>query len=237
MTIAFFIVVVLAALALTRLPGAIRGRNPLIAASAVAIALAFALITAPVYEAVDRLLPIVNATDLVAKLLLFTGLLLAGTQVARAYDAPRTQRLVSGWPGVAVFAGLFVVEVVVFVVVDAGARSADLAADLDQPLVRLYSTVATAYPAYVFALLLPHVARGLRSSQTSTRVTSAFLTAGGVLALVRLVLGLVTLVAPGAYPVGQVVSGVAAVLVAVGLATAFFARIARRRRDAAEPAR
>lgn len=229
MTIAFLVVAVLAALALTRLPGAIRGRNPIVVASAFTVALAFALITPPVYEAVDRLLPFENATDLLAKLLLFTGLLLAGTQVARAYDAPRTLRLVSGLPGALVFVAVFVVEVLLFVAAEPTGRAADLAVDLDQGVVRLYSTVATAYPAYIFALLLPHVVRGIRSSRTSARVTSALLTAGGALALVRFAIGLVTLGVPGAYPVGQVVSGLAAVLVAVGLATAFFARVLRGR--------
>jgi uncharacterized membrane protein len=229
MTIAFLVVAVLAALALTRLPAAIRGRNPLVVASAFAIALAFALITPEVYRAVDGVLPFENAADLLAKLLLFTGLLLAGTQVARAYDAPRTLRFVSGLPGALVFVGVFVVEVALFVAAEPTGRAADLALDLDQGVVRLYSTVATAYPAYLFALLLPHVVRGVRSSQTSARVTSLLLTAGGVLAIVRFVIGLVTLGVPAAYPVGQVVSGLAAVLVALGLAVAFFARMLRSR--------
>ena len=42
-------------------------------------------------------------------------------------------------------------------------------------------------------------------------------------------LGLVTLLVPATYYVGQVVSGVAAIFVALGLATAFFARVGRQR--------
>lgn len=229
MLAAYLIAVTLAALALTRLPSAIRGRNMLISASAAAIVLAFGLITPGVYGALDRLSPIPNLLDLVAKLLLFTGLLLAGTQVARAWNAPTTQRRVSGLPGAAVFVGLFLVDVVIFAVVHTTTRGVDLTGDFSSPLARLYSTVATAYPAYLAALLLPHVRKGLASTQASTRATSRFLFVGFGLALVRFVVALVTLVAPGAYGVGQIVSGIAAIFVALGLATAFFARVGRIR--------
>jgi len=225
----YLIAVVLAALALTRLPGAIRGRNMLIALSAAAIVLAFALITPDVYAALDRFSPIPNLVDLVAKLALFTGLLLAGTQVARAWRTPETQRRISGLPGVLVFLGVFVAEVVIFAVVHTTSSAPDLADNLSSPLVRLYSTLATAYPAYIAALLLPHVRKGLSSSQGATKATSRFLFVGFVLAGVRFVLGLVTLLLPATYYVGQVVSGVAAIFVALGLATAFFARIGRQR--------
>lgn len=56
-----------------------------------------------------------------------------------------------------------------------------------------------------------------------------FLLVGFGLAVVRFVLGLITLALPATYYVGQVVSGVAAIFVALGLATAFFARIGRMR--------
>lgn len=84
MIIGYLIVVVLAALALTRLPSAVAGRNLPVVLSAVSIVVAFALITPAVYAALGRLVPIPNAVDLVAKLLLFAGLLLAGSAVARA---------------------------------------------------------------------------------------------------------------------------------------------------------
>lgn len=225
----YLIVVVLAALALTRLPSAIRGRNVLIASSAAAIVVAFALITPDVYAALDRFSPIPNLVDLIAKLALFTGLLLAGTQVARAWNAPMTQRRISGLPGAVVFLGVFLAEVVMFTVVHTGRIVPDLAGDLWSPLVRVYSTVATAYPAYIAALLLSHVRQGLTSTQRATKATSTFLLVGFGLAVVRFVLGLITLALPATYYVGQVVSGVAAIFVALGLATAFFARLGRMR--------
>jgi hypothetical protein len=227
----YLIAIILTALALARLPSGLRGRNRLVLGSALAIALAFGLVVPPIYESVGSLIPAVaNFPDLMAKLLLFTGLLLAATQVARAYEASRAQRLISGLPGVAVFVAVFVVDALVFASVHTGARVPDLAANLDQPLVRLYSTIATAYPAYLFALLLPHVASGCRSTQMTVRVTSWLLTAGFALAIVRFGLGLMTLLAPGFYSPGQMLSGVAALLVAAGLATAFFARRSRTRR-------
>jgi hypothetical protein len=128
-----------------------------------------------------------------------------------------------------VFLGVFVAEVVIFAVVHTTSSAPDLANNLSSPLVRLYSTLATAYPAYIAALLLPHVRKGLSSSQGATKATSRFLFVGFVLAAVRLVLGLVTLLLPATYYVGQVVSGMAAIFVALGLATAFFARIGRQR--------
>jgi len=229
MLTAYLIVVVLAALALTRLPSAIRGRNVLIASSAAAIVVAFALITPDVYATLDRLSPIPNLVDLIAKLALFTGLLLAGTQVARAWNALTTQRRISGLPGALVFLGVFLAEVVIFALVHTSSSAPDLVNDLGEPLVRLYSTLATAYPAYIATLLLPHVWKGRTSTQRATKATSMFLLVGFSLALVRFALGLITLAFPAAYYVGQVVSGVAAIFVALGLATAFFARIGRMR--------
>lgn len=229
MLTAYLIAVVLAALALTRLPSAIRGRNVLIASSAAAIVVAFALITPDVYAALDRLSPIPNLVDLLAKLALFTGLLLAGTQVARAWNAPMTQRRISGLPGALVFLGVFLAEVAIFTMVHTGRITPDLASDLWNPLVRVYSTLATGYPAYIAALLLPHVWKGRTSSERATKATSTFLVVGFGLAVVRFVLGLITLALPATYYVGQVVSGVAAIFVALGLATAFFARLGRMR--------
>ena len=227
----YLIAIILAALALARLPSGLRGRNRLVFASALAIALAFGLVVPPIYESVGSLIPAVpNFPDLIAKLLLFTGLLLAATQVARAYEAPRAQRFISGLPGAAVFVAVFAVDALIFASVHTGARVPDLAANLDQPLVRLYSTIATTYPAYLFVLLLPHVASGCRSTQLTVRVTSWLLSAGFVLAIVRFGLGLLTLLAPDFYSPGQAFSGVAALLVAAGLATAFFARLSRTRR-------
>jgi hypothetical protein len=202
----------------------------LIAYSAGAIVLAFVLITPDVYATLDRYSPIPNSVDLIAKLALFTGLLLAGTQVARAWDAPETQRRISGRLGIVVFLAVFLVEVIIFAVVHDAGRAVDLANNLSSPLVRVYSTLATAYPAYIAGLLLPHVRKGLSSTQRSTRATSIFLFAGFILAVARFALGLATLFAPDTYYVGQVVSGVAAIFVALGLATALFARVGRQRR-------
>ena len=227
--IGYLIVVILAALALTRLPSAIRGRNVLIMLAAAAIVIAFGLITPGIYSTLDRISPVTNLIDLVAKLALFTGLLLAGTQVARAWDSPKTQRRISGLPGTIVFLVVFLLEVVIFAAANTSNQAPDLAHNLSSPLVRVYSTLATAYPAYIAALLLPHVRKGFSSTVRSTRATSLFLFVGFGLAIIRFLLGLVTLGVPAAYYPGQVVSGVAAIFVALGLATAFFARVGRQR--------
>lgn len=229
MLIAYLIAAILLALALTRLPAMIRGRNVLISLSAVAIVLAFALITPGIYDTLDRLFPVPNFVDLVAKIALFTGLLLASTQVARAWNAPETQRLISGLPGSIIFVAVITVEVVIFAIVHTTSQAPDLADNLSNPLVRVYSTVATAYPAYLAVLLLPHLRTGFASSQRSTRATAIFLFVGFALAAVRFALGLVTLIVPPTYYLGQVVSGIAAIFVALGLATAFFARAHRQR--------
>lgn len=234
MVIGYLIALVLVALALTRVPAAVRGRNLTVVLAALAVAVAFTLITPAVYDALATVVPVPNLVDLVAKLALFTGLLLAGTQVARAYDAPVTQRRIAGLPGLAVFTGVFVAEVVVFALVHTVHVAPDLADDLGNPLVRVYSTLATAYPAWIAWLLLPHIRTGLRSRETSARTTSVLLVVGFGLALVRFLMGLVTLVLPAVYPAGQVVSGIAAVAVAAGLATAFFARLGRQRRRRAQ---
>lgn len=230
MLIGYLIAAILAGLALTRLPTAVRGRNVLVMLSAASIVIAFALITPGIYGALDRLSPVPNLVDLIAKLFLFTGLLLAGTQVARAWNATDAQRWISGIPGTAVFFLIFAAEVVIFGLVHDGGRAPDLTNELSNPLVRVYSTLATAYPAYLAALLLPRVRQGLTSTQRSIRATSLLLFAGFSLAAIRFVVGLITLLIPSAYFPGQIMSGVAAIFVALGLATALFARVSRQRR-------
>lgn len=230
MYIAYLIAVILAALALTRVPSAVTGRNLPVMLSAAAIVIAFALITPTVYASIDQLLAVPNLVDLIAKLMLFTGLILAGTQVARAYNAPQTQKLISGLPGATVFFGVFLVEVVIFAIIRTTDVAPDLAGNLDNPLVRVYSTVATAYPAYLAVLIVPLVRQRLTSTERSTRATSILLLVGFALAGLRFLLGLVTLFVPPTYYLGQVVSGVVAIAVAAGLATAFFARVSRQQR-------
>ncbi len=169
MLTAYLIAVVLAALALTRLPSAIRGRNVLIASSAAAIVVAFALITPDAYATLDRLSPIPNLVDLIAKLALFTGLLLAGTQVARAWNAPTTQRRISGLPGALVFLGVFLAEVLIFALVHTSSSAPDLVNNLGEPLVRLYSTLATAYPAYIAPCSSPTSGRAVHRRSAPPR--------------------------------------------------------------------
>ncbi len=178
MLTAYLIAVVLAALALTRLPSAIRGRNVLIASSAAAIVVAFALITPDVYGTLDRLSPIPNLVDLIAKL---------GTvhrPVARRHaGGPRVERADHSATNLRParrprLPRVFLAEVVIFALVHTSSSAPDLVNNLGEPLVRLYSTLATAYPAYIATLLLPHVWKGRTSTQRATKATSMFLLVG-----------------------------------------------------------
>ena len=126
------------------------------------------------------------------------------------------------------FVALFVIAVILFAFAPQGVQAPDLADQLGDRTSRAYSTLATAYPAYIAALLLPHRRAGLSSTNRTVRATSSFLIVGFGLAIVRFGLGLVTLILPPAYFVGQAVTGLAAVFVALGLATEFFSRIRRR---------
>ncbi|PPF91289.1 hypothetical protein C5C03_00235 [Clavibacter michiganensis] len=130
-----------------------------------------------------------------------------------------------------VFLAVILLEVVLFAVARQGAHAPDLAGQFWDLTGRAYSTVAAAYLAYIAFLLLPHLRAGMASTNHAAQSTSALRFAGFALAIVRFALGLVTFVMPAAYYVGQAVSG-AAVFVAMGLATAFFSRILRKRRAA-----
>lgn len=234
MGIVYLVAIVLLALALTRVPAAVGGRNVLTMLAATAIVIAFVLITPVVYRALTPLLPLPNLVDLISKLALFVGLFLAGTQIARAYDAPVARRLISGAPGVIVFIVLFAVEVVLFAFIYTSKPMPGLEGNLDNPIVLIYAAVATAYPAYVAALLLPAIWGGVGSGNRSTRVTSFFFVVGFGLAIVRFALAIVTLTYPPVYWAAQIVSGVAAIFVALGLTCAFFARLARTRKAQGE---
>ncbi|MGC5172041.1 hypothetical protein ACLQ2Q_15450 [Microbacterium sp. DT81.1] len=230
MLIAYLFAIILLALALTRLPSAIRGRNVIVMLAATAIVIAFVLITPAVYAALNPLLPVPNWADLISKLALFLGLLLAGTQIARAYNSADARRLISGLPGLMAFALLFIAEVVIFAFVYDATPVPGMEADLADPLVRVYAAIATAYAAYVAIVLIPALLTGSRSSERSARTTSLLLLLGFGLAIVRFGLAIVTLAYVPVYQAAQVVSGVAAIFVALGLTNAFFSRVIRGRR-------
>ncbi|MGC5225233.1 hypothetical protein ACPW96_21900 [Micromonospora sp. DT81.3] len=229
MLIAYLFAIILLALALTRLPSAIRGRNINVMVAATAIVIAFVLITPAVYAALNPLLPVPNWVDLISKLALFVGLLLAGTQIARAYDSANAQRMISGLPGIIMFAAFFIAEVFIFAYIHDATPVPGMEADLADPLVRVYAAIATAYAAYVAIALIPALLHGTRSSERSSRATSLLLVLGFGLAIVRFALALVTLAYVPVYQAAQIVSGVAAVFVALGLTNAFFSRVIRTR--------
>jgi len=195
-------------------------------AAAVAVTVAFALITPGVYPVVAALLPIKNFPDLLAKYALFTGLLLAGTQIANAYQSPKMRRLIAGGPGTVVYICVCIAEAALFIQIHNGHQAQDLSGNLSDPAVRLYATITTGYAAYLAAAVIPTVSKGIASTQTTHRIVSLALVTGFGLAGVGFGCEIISLFwIPNAYWAQQNVSALSAVFVSIALAATFLARV------------
>ena len=215
--------------ALSRLPGAVKGRNPMLFWALVMLCIAIALGMSPVYLAVDGLLGGSNIANVIIRFAMYAFFLILGTKAAAAFRAPGAGRLIAGPVGIGVLSAVGIATVVLFAVADLPVSSPGLRDYGGQLPVALYSLLGRAYPAYVAACLI-----GPALSVAGHRRRPLLMRAGSGLlgvALAGVVLYAVQDVTPlDVNPWDHLVPYSAIILATVGLAMLGSQRLASNRR-------
>ncbi|MCC3275758.1 hypothetical protein LJ753_07730 [Arthrobacter sp. zg-Y20] len=140
--------------ALTRLPSAVKGRNPLLFWALLMLCIAIALGISPVYLAVDNALGGVNIANVIIRFAMYGFFLILGVKAAVAFRAPGAGRLIAGPAGVAVVIAVGIATVVLFILADLPVSSPGLRSYGGQLPVMLYGMLGRVYPGYVAACLV-----------------------------------------------------------------------------------
>ena len=141
--------------ALQRLPAAVRGENRGIFYALLLMAAAMGLSIPSLYLSVDAMLGGMNIANVIIRYCVFATLVILGTKIAAAFNAPRAQLLISGTPGLAVLGVAAAAVAALFILSDLPESSPALRAYWDQGTVSAYGEIARVYQAYVAACLTP----------------------------------------------------------------------------------
>lgn len=223
-TLFFAVVIISGVLALTRVPGLTQSRNQSIFLSGLCACLAFGLMLPSVYGFLDQFFFRTNFTDLFAKLALLLAINILVCEIARTLRNTRAQRLTAGISGKTVLVLTFALSMGLFALTDTPYASPGLGAFIDDPLVLAYNTVIVVYIAYLGLLLLGPLIKDARTPpQPLRRLASALIAAGFGLAIIRALVMVLGFGVSGLYDFGQILSGITALLVVAGLASAWLA--------------
>lgn len=176
--------------ALLRFPAAVRGENRGMFSALVLLALAMALSIGPIYLAVDSVLGGVNVANLVIRYSVFAVLLITGSKLAGAFNAPRAQRLIAGPCGLAVLGLVSAAVAVLFAASDLPESSPALRAYWDQATVSAYGDTSRVYQAYVAACLAPALVlcSADRQRRADIRISAGLMSLGCIAIVVHTVL-------------------------------------------------
>ncbi|MET3809304.1 hypothetical protein [Arthrobacter sp. UYEF3] len=176
--------VVCGALALARVPSAIRGENRLLFGILLLMTFAVLLSTEVPYLAIDQVLGSRNLANLGLRFIVFGAILLVGIRVAKGFEASNALWLITGRPGAVAFAVAGVAVLVTFLLMDTAGSSSGLQSVAAKnarngALVEYYGAAGRLYPSYVSLVLLPAMIRAARSSLPALiRAAAALLIVG-----------------------------------------------------------
>lgn len=205
---------------------ALRGKASRIALSGIFLTTAYLLLLPPVYYALDSIMPITNATDLISKYCALVAVAFLGGHLSVAYGSPFARRWTVGTPGTVVLGLVAAGLLWTVVATDAPYSSPQMLDFATQPSVRINTWLVLFYVAYiVLPLVRPAYFDSKKNPLRTGRVASGMIAGGFALSLLR----------AGAYPVewfgtGNVVymymliSYASTALVVVGLALFAYAR-------------
>lgn len=217
-----------AALALVRIPSALRGENRLMFALFSLIAFAILLsITGP-YLAVDAALGGINLANLLLRFLIYAIALLLAVRVARAFAARTAQHALLGPWGLGALALVGVGTVMSFLLMGLFPSSVGLGAGDNQAWFDVYGELGRVYPGFTGVILLPSLLRALRESILPTlRVAAGLLAAGYILLALTIVFPLM----PDDWVAARQAMNYSSLLfLLTGLATIWIAGLRARRR-------
>lgn len=146
--------------ALARIPSALRGHNRSILGIFALSTFAVLLSIEEPYMAVDAWLGSSNYANVILRFLAYGTVLLAGYRIARAFDAPRSIRLVVGRVGLGVLLMIAVATVTLFLLADTAGSVTGLTtlpsrSPRNADLIELYAAAGRLYPSYIAACILP----------------------------------------------------------------------------------
>ncbi|HEX9230089.1 MAG TPA: hypothetical protein VF885_26105 [Arthrobacter sp.] len=151
---------VCAIVAIARLPSALRGENRSIFGVFVLATVAVLLSIDVSYRAIDAWLGSQNYANLILRFVVYGTVLLAGYRIAKAFDATKSIRLITGPAGRAVLTIVGVATVVLFLLADTAGSATGLAmlpsrSPENALLIEWYAAAGRLYPAFVAACILP----------------------------------------------------------------------------------
>lgn len=213
-----------AALTLTRLPGLSQSRNQAIFLSGTCACIAFGLMIPTIYNRVDHLLLRTNFTDLFAKLALLLAVNILVSEIGKSLHCQRALHLTGGLSGKVILIITFSIEMALFAFTNTPTPSPGLGAYINDPLVFAYNAVTVIYIGFLGAVITgPLIRDARRPSQPLRRTASTLLAGGFILAAVRAVVLIAGFAIHGIYNLGQDISGISALLIIAGLGAAWLA--------------
>lgn len=219
------------ALALVRIPAALRGQNRLMLWLFTLIAAAVLLSIEGPYLVIDRLVGGFNVANLMLRFLLYGITLLLAVRIARAFGARGAQHALLGPWGLAALGFIGAATVAAFVLLDPGPSSVGMGGEANDVWFNVYATLGRVYPAFTGVVLLPCLFRTVREGpRTVLRVAALLLAVGYILLALT---NTFTWLPPSAVPLMQAVNYTTLLFLLSGLATIWIAGLIARRRAAA----
>lgn len=162
------VLAVCVAIALLRVPDAVRGRNRTVFGIVVLSAVCILLTIPAPYDAIDHALGGWNATNLILRYLIAATVLLVGIRIAKGLGSVRAYALITGRTGRWVLLASCVAVTVIFVLLDTRGSSAGMMSLPDHGghnamLARFYAAAGRVYPAFVALALMPALFKAARS--------------------------------------------------------------------------
>jgi hypothetical protein len=224
--------------ALARIPSALRGKNRsmfgIFALSTFAVLLS---IEEP-YMAVDAWLGSNNYANLILRFLAYGTILMAGYRIARAFDAPKSIRLMVGPVGLGALFMIAVATVTLFLLADTtgsvtGLTTLPSRSPRNSDLIELYAAAGRLYPSYIAACILPATIHAVgKKLPMAVRVGALLLT----VAFAGIVLGSFAPLIP--QPLGFLryfISYIPILFFAVGLALVWISSLVAQRKAKKKP--
>ena len=151
---------VCALVAVARIPSALRGENRSVFGVFLLSTVAILLSIDRSYLAIDGWLGSGNYTNLVLRFVVYGTVLLAGYRIAKAFEAPKSIRLIVGPAGTSVLAVIGIATVALFLLADTAGSATGLnglpsRSPENAALIGWYAAAGRFYPAYVALCVLP----------------------------------------------------------------------------------
>ena len=223
---------VCALVAIARVPSALRGENRSISGIFAMSTVAILLSIDVSYRSVDAWLGSENYTNLILRFVVYGTVLMAGYRIAKAFDAPKSIRLIVGPLGKTVLAVVGIATVILFLGADTAGTATGLSglrvrSPQNAVFIESYAAAGRLYPSYVAACILPATFVAIGQQLPRTIRIGAFLL---TIAFAAMAVGTFFPLIPANFAYLQAIINYTAVLcLALGLALIWISSLVARR--------